>query len=111
MTNNDHPGVAVLVEATHRPQPRLQPPMAGLDPVVGVPLGAMPGRWQQILEHHRVRRRSIGDHLNGCHLGRADGLFENWRAALASRVLAHRGLRQLAKRLEAASLAKRGVTR
>ena len=38
------PGTAVLPEPAHRPQPRLQPAMVGLDPVVGVPVGAMPGR-------------------------------------------------------------------
>ncbi len=47
MADDDHPGVAVLLAAAHRPQPRLQPPMIGLNPVVGVPLGAMPSRWQQ----------------------------------------------------------------
>jgi DNA-binding transcriptional ArsR family regulator len=29
-----------------------------LDPVVGVPIGAMPGRRHQLLDHQRVRRRS-----------------------------------------------------
>jgi hypothetical protein len=36
----------------------------------------MPGCWQQVLEHDRVRRSSVGDHLNGCHFRRADGLLE-----------------------------------
>ena len=39
MTNNDHPGVPVLLEAAHRPQPRLQPPMVALNSVVGRLLG------------------------------------------------------------------------
>src|SRR6266536_3933466 len=76
MADNNHSGVPVLLEATHRPQPRLQPAMVGLNPVAGVPRGAMPGGWQQVLEHCRIRRRSVGDHLNGSHLRRADGLLE-----------------------------------
>jgi hypothetical protein len=42
MAANDHPGGTVLLEAAHRPQPRLEVPMIGLDPVVGVLVGAMP---------------------------------------------------------------------
>jgi hypothetical protein len=36
MAANEHPGGTVLLEAAHRPWPRLQPVMVGLDPVVGV---------------------------------------------------------------------------
>jgi hypothetical protein len=42
MTNNDHSGVPVLLEAAHRPQPRLQAPMVTLNSVVGILLGSMP---------------------------------------------------------------------
>jgi hypothetical protein len=42
MAANDHPGGTVLVEAAHRPQLRREAAMVGLDPVVGVLLGAMP---------------------------------------------------------------------
>ena len=34
------------------------------------------GRRQQLLQHDRVGRRSVGDDLNGCDLGRADGPLE-----------------------------------
>jgi hypothetical protein len=44
VSGDDHPGTAVLFEPAHRTQPRLQPPMVALDPMVGVPVGAMPGR-------------------------------------------------------------------
>ena len=47
--------------------------MVGLDPVVGVLLSAMPGRRQQLLQHDRVGRRLIRDHLDRSDLGRADG--------------------------------------
>jgi hypothetical protein len=36
MPDDDHPGAAVLLEAAHRSQPRLEPTMVGLDPVVDV---------------------------------------------------------------------------
>ena len=41
---DDHPGAVVLLEVAHRSQPRLQPAMVGLDPIVGVPLGSVPRR-------------------------------------------------------------------
>jgi hypothetical protein len=46
--------------------------MVGLDPVVGVLVGAMPCKWQ-LLQHGRVDRRPIGGDLDGPDLGRADG--------------------------------------
>jgi hypothetical protein len=36
----------------------------------------MPGRRDQLVKHRRVRRRLVGDHLNGCRLRYADGLLE-----------------------------------
>jgi hypothetical protein len=47
-----------------------------LDTVVGVLPGVVPWCRLQLLEHDRVRRRSIGDHLNRCHLGGADRPLE-----------------------------------
>jgi len=47
VSSDDHSGTAVLFEPAHRIQPRLQPPMVALDPIVGVPVDAMPGRRQQ----------------------------------------------------------------
>jgi hypothetical protein len=45
--------------------------LVSLDPVVGVPIGAKPRRRQQLVQHDRVGRRLIGDHLDGSDLGRA----------------------------------------
>jgi hypothetical protein len=70
---DDHPGTAVLVEPAHWSQPRLETAMVGLDPVVGVPLGAVPRRWEQLLQHQRIGRCSVGDDLHRHHLRRADG--------------------------------------
>jgi hypothetical protein len=40
----DHdPGAAVLLEPTHRAKPRFQPAVVGLDAVVGIPIGPVPG--------------------------------------------------------------------
>jgi hypothetical protein len=49
MPGDDHHGTAVLLEAAHRSQPRLQPAVVALDAVVGVAVGAMPRRWQPLL--------------------------------------------------------------
>src|SRR6266511_206754 len=40
---DDHSGAVILLQAPHRTQPRLEPAVISLHPVVGVPLGAMPG--------------------------------------------------------------------
>src|SRR6266511_927470 len=76
MPNDDHPGAAVLLEPAHRPQPRLEAAVVALDPVVGVAVGAVPRRWQQLLQHGRVHRRLIGGDLDGRDFGRADGPLE-----------------------------------
>jgi opine dehydrogenase len=47
--------------------------VVGLDPVVGVVLSSMPRCRQQLLQHDRAGRRPICGHLNGLHVGRADG--------------------------------------
>ena len=73
---DDHPGAVVLLEPTHRPQPRLQPAVVALDAVVGVLLGSMPRRREEFLQHGRVHRRLIGDNLDRRDLGRADGLLQ-----------------------------------
>jgi hypothetical protein len=73
----DHdPGVAVLLEPSHRSKPRLQAAMVGLDPVVRILFGAMPRCRQQLLQHHRVGRCLVGDDLHRRHLRGADGPFE-----------------------------------
>jgi hypothetical protein len=50
--------------------------VVGLDTVVGVLVGSMPGCRRQLLEHAWVHRRLIGDDLHRGYLGRADGMFE-----------------------------------
>jgi hypothetical protein len=42
LPGDDHPGAVVLLEATHRSQPRLQPTVVRLDSIVGVPVGSAP---------------------------------------------------------------------
>jgi hypothetical protein len=48
----------------------------GLDTVVGVLVGTMPRRGEQLVPHDRVGCRLIGDDLDRGDPGRADGLFE-----------------------------------
>jgi hypothetical protein len=48
----------------------------GFDAVVGKLIGAMPGRWQQFVEHHRIGRRPVGHHLTGCDPGGVDRPLE-----------------------------------
>jgi len=50
--------------------------MVRLDSVVGVAVSAVPGCWQQLLQHSRVDRRLIGGDLDRHDLGRADGPLE-----------------------------------
>jgi hypothetical protein len=76
MPGDHDPGVAVLLEPAHRMQPRLEAAVVGLDLVVGIPVGAMPDRRQQLLKHRRVHRRVVGDHLNWRDPHCADGALE-----------------------------------
>ena len=50
--------------------------MVTLDAVVGVPVGAVPRRWQQLLQHRRIHRRLIGHDLDRRDPGHADGPLE-----------------------------------
>jgi hypothetical protein len=50
--------------------------MVTLDAVIGVPVGAVPRRWQQLLQHRRIHRRLIGHDLDRRDLGQADGPLE-----------------------------------
>ncbi len=72
----DCSGVAVLLEAAHRAQPCLQPAVISFDAVVGVLLGAVPRRRQQLVEHGGVGRCLVGDHLRGRNRRGVDGAFE-----------------------------------
>jgi hypothetical protein len=74
---DDHdPGATVLLEPAHRPQPRLQSAVVGLNAIVGVLVSSMPGRWHQLPKHARVHRRVVGDDLGRGDLGCADGMLE-----------------------------------
>ena len=50
--------------------------MVSLEPVVGILLGPMPGRRQQLLQQDRIDRCPVGDDLDRRGLGGADGLLE-----------------------------------
>src|SRR6266487_5582827 len=56
MPTHDDSGTAVLLEPTHRSQPRLRPAVVGLDTVVGVLLGPVPRCRHQLLQRDRVGR-------------------------------------------------------
>jgi hypothetical protein len=76
MTGGDHRDAVVPLEPAHRSQSCLQPAVVALDPIVGAPVGAVPRRYQPLLQHHRIGRCSVGDDLGGPNLGRAGGLAE-----------------------------------
>jgi hypothetical protein len=48
----------------------------GLKSVAGVPLGAVPGRLEQVVQHCQVGQGAVGDDLDRSDLGRTDGPFE-----------------------------------
>ena len=73
MPGDHDPGAAVLLEPAHGTKSCLQPAVVALDPVVGVPLGVVPRRREQLLQDHRVGRRLIGHDLARHGPGRADG--------------------------------------
>jgi hypothetical protein len=73
---DDHPGARVLLEPARRTQPRLETAVVSFDLVVGIPVGAVPGRRQQPIEHHRVPRRPVGHDLDRHRRGRSAGPFE-----------------------------------
>jgi hypothetical protein len=50
--------------------------MIALDVVVGVPIGAVPRRCQQLPHNRRIRQRLVGDNLGRRDLGRADSLLD-----------------------------------
>jgi hypothetical protein len=66
-------GAAILLEPAHRTQPRRETAVVGLEVVVGVAVGAVPGRREQLAERGRVGRRLVGDDLDRSDLGRPDG--------------------------------------
>ena len=63
-------------QATHRPEPVFQSAVVGLDRVIREPLDVMPGRRDQLVEHHRVDRGCVGDHFGRNYLQRRQGSGE-----------------------------------
>lgn len=61
----DHPGIAELFEATHRPQPGRQAAVIGVDRVVRVLLPDMAGGGQQLIQYPWVSLCPVGGHLSG----------------------------------------------
>ena len=59
----NHLGRAEPFESTHRSQSGLEPTVIGFDGVVRVVLHDMARRGQQLIEHPRIRRSSVGAHL------------------------------------------------
>jgi hypothetical protein len=60
---HDHAGGAIAHESPHRTQPRLEPAVIGLDPVVRVLLGVVEGGWDELIDDGAQRPGPIGDHL------------------------------------------------
>ena len=75
MPGDHDAGAAFLFEPSHRPEPCLQAAVIGLNSVVGVPLGAVPGRLEQVVQHRPVGQGAVGDDLDRSDLGRPDGPF------------------------------------
>ena len=73
---DDHPHAAALLEATHRTEPRLQTAVVGFYVIVGIPVGPVPGRWEQLLQHQRIGPRPIGHDLRRRDLDGADSSLE-----------------------------------
>jgi len=51
VTAHDHPRGVVAFEATHRPKPRLEPPMIGFDPIVRILLSVVKRAREELLDH------------------------------------------------------------
>jgi hypothetical protein len=85
MPRHDHPGAAVLLEPSQGAQPRLQAAVVGLDPVVGILLGPMPGRRQQLLQQDRIDRCRSVTTSTGVALVVPMARWKNRRAAVVSR--------------------------
>ena len=64
MSGNDHPRTAVLFEPAHRDAAAPSAAVVAFDAVVGVLVGPMPRRRQQVIEHRRIRRCPVGGDLD-----------------------------------------------
>jgi hypothetical protein len=65
MTTHDHPGRVVTFEAAHRTEPRLEPAMVALDPIVGVPLSVVEHGGHELIDDHPHRRGPVGHNFGG----------------------------------------------
>ena len=57
---HDHAGAAITLEATHRSQPRLEPPMVRLNPIVRVLLGVVERAREELLDDREECPGPIG---------------------------------------------------
>jgi hypothetical protein len=64
MPADDDARGAVGLEAAHRSEPRFEPSVIALDPVVGVLLGVVDRVWHQLDDDVGQRRGAIGDDLD-----------------------------------------------
>jgi hypothetical protein len=85
MPGNDHPRTAVLFEPAHRDAAAPSAAVVAFDAVVGVLVGPMPRRCQQLIEHRRIRRCPVGGDLDRHDPRRVDHPLKNRRAAAVSR--------------------------
>jgi hypothetical protein len=68
MPGDHHLRSPIGLESAHGSQPSLELTVIGLDRVVRVLLDVMPGRRQEFVDHSRVERCDVGDHLVRDHL-------------------------------------------
>jgi hypothetical protein len=59
---------ATRLQPAHRSQPVLEPAVSGLDRVVSVLLGVVPGRRPQLIQYAGIDRRGVGDDFSRDHL-------------------------------------------
>jgi hypothetical protein len=78
---------AISLQSTHRPEPRLQTAMVGLDGVVRMDPCAVQGRRDHLVEHSRVETVPVGGDLDGQDLGSVERPGEEApsRCAVAAR--------------------------
>jgi hypothetical protein len=65
MAGGDHSGRLEAFQAAHRPEPGFEPAVISFDTVVGVLLGHVQRRRDQLVQHPQVRRRLVGGDLDG----------------------------------------------
>src|SRR5919199_2529458 len=73
MTGDDYRRSSVGLQAPHRPKPRLEASVVGLDAVVGAPLDVVEGTGEELVHDPDVARRLVGDDLDGQRLRGREG--------------------------------------